>query len=104
MGPMGPRGAMGRRGMMGPGMMGPGMMGPGMTGRGMMGPGMMGPGMMGPGMPRAARPPRRAGLPRPGAIRLMRFDFDVQFCWQPKTPSERDEATRPRRVRPLPAQ
>ena len=32
MGPMGPGGAMGRRGMMGPGMMGPGMMGPGMTG------------------------------------------------------------------------
>ena len=26
------------------------------------------------------------------AIRLMRFDFVVQFCWQPKTPTERIEA------------
>jgi len=25
-------------------------------------------------------------------IKLTRFDFDVQFCWQPKTPTERQEA------------
>ncbi len=49
-----------------------------------------------PGMPGMARP-----RPTPGAaagastgntISLLRFDFDVQFCWQPKTPSERHEA------------
>ena len=53
----------------------------------------MGPGM---GMGKMARP-----RPTPGAaagantgntVLLQRFDFDVQFCWQPKTPSERHEA------------
>ena len=24
-----------------------------------------------------------------GKIKLQRFDFNVQFCWQPKSPSER---------------
>lgn len=28
----------------------------------------------------------------PDTFRLRRFEFDVQFCWQPKTPSERLEA------------
>ena len=35
---------------------------------------------------------RRPDTSAPGAIRLEQFDFVVQFCWQPKTPSERHEA------------
>jgi hypothetical protein len=27
-----------------------------------------------------------------GAVEVRRFDFQVQFCWQPKTPTERQEA------------
>jgi type IV pilus assembly protein PilM len=98
-GPAGPTGGMGM-GPIGPrgGMM-PGMgrgMPPGM-GRGMM-PGMgrgMPPGM-GRGLP-PGMPSRPGGAPggapaTPGAVHLLQFDFDVQFCWQPKTPSERREA------------
>lgn len=63
----------------------PGMGAPGPMGR------MMDPGM---GMPMPANP--AAGAPAgPGTgntITLQKFDFDVQFCWQPKTPSERHEA------------
>jgi hypothetical protein len=32
--------------------------------------------------------PRAAG----DAVDLLRFDFVVQFCWQPKTPTQRQEA------------
>jgi hypothetical protein len=55
-----------------------------------MGPGMMGPGMMGPGgpsRPGAGNAPTDANL-----VKLQKFPFEVQFCWQPKTPSERQKA------------
>ncbi len=29
-------------------------------------------------------------------VRVQQFDFDVQFCWQPKTPTERHEAKKPK--------
>jgi type IV pilus assembly protein PilM len=32
----------------------------------------------------------------PGTVRVQQFDFDVQFCWQPKTPTERHEAKKPK--------
>ena len=38
------------------------------------------------------RQPQAANLRGKNVISLQRFDFDVQFCWQPKTPSEREEA------------
>ncbi len=56
----------------------------------------MGP--AGPGMGMGGVGGNRSGMPgapdtaAPGAIRLKQFDFVVQFCWQPKTPSERHEA------------
>ena len=28
------------------------------------------------------------------ALKLLRFDFHVQFCWQPQTPTEREAARR----------
>jgi hypothetical protein len=55
-------------------------------GMGMPSPGGMGMGALG-------RPPAGAGDGSvPGAVRLKEFDFIVQFCWQPKTPSERRDA------------
>jgi hypothetical protein len=72
-------------------------------GMGMPGPGgmPMGPGVMpmGPGggmgmggMGRSPVAPGAGGAPGAGTIRLKQFDFIVQFCWQPKTPSERHDA------------
>ncbi|NLF06859.1 MAG: pilus assembly protein PilM [Pirellulaceae bacterium] len=59
-------------------------------------PGGMGPGGMegGMGMPGGTRPtPLAGGGATGGKTRLLNcFDFNVQFCWQPKTPSERKEA------------
>jgi hypothetical protein len=75
---------------------------PGMGSRGAVGgPNPMGgmggmpgePGMPGmPGMGSAGgRRPMAGGDPATAAntIKLQRFDFTVHFCWQPKTPSER---------------
>jgi len=59
---------------------------------GTMGPPMMGPPMAGPVNPLM---PQRPGVATPGAeqepqvLELWRFDFVVQFCWQPKSPTER---------------
>jgi hypothetical protein len=67
---------------------------PGGRGGGM---GMMGE--MGMGIPGAGRP--RTGLSSAGdpttnaTIKLQRFNLDVQFCWQPKTPSERHAQKKP---------
>jgi type IV pilus assembly protein PilM len=71
----------------------PGMPMPGMGGmggnRGMPGMGGYGP----PGMgPRPGSPTPALGGAAANVIKLDRFDFDVQFCWQPKTPSERHDA------------
>jgi type IV pilus assembly protein PilM len=44
-------------------------------------------GLMAPGR----SPVAEAGSNDSSTIRLQRFDFDVQFCWQPKTPSVRSE-------------
>jgi len=45
-------------------------------------------GMLGGG--KVPRPPSTAGgATTGGTIRLKRFDFTVEFCWQPKLPSER---------------
>lgn len=52
-------------------------------------------GEMGMGGPAPRRPMGAAGAPGgvdDGKILLKKFDFNVQFCWQPKTPSEREEA------------
>ena len=61
-------------------------------GMGMPGPGVMpmgpGGGMGMPGMGRARVAPSPGSAPGEGAIQLKQFDFIVQFCWQPKTPSE----------------
>ncbi len=32
----------------------------------------------------------------PRTVTVQKFDFDVQFCWQPKTPTERHEAKKPK--------
>ena len=40
----------------------------------------------------------------PSTIRLQRFDFVVQFCWQPKTPTERRDAKKAKEQAANPAQ
>ncbi len=66
------------------------------TGAAAPGMGAMGPmgRMMDPGMGPMPTPTAGAqtGTNTGNTITLQRFDFDVQFCWQPKTPSERREA------------
>jgi len=42
------------------------------------------------------RPAAAAGDNAPATVKLQRFDFDVQFCWQPKTPTQRREARKPK--------
>ena len=55
-----------------------------------MGMGMgMGRGMGMGGMRPAVAPTGPAAKTTPTSIELWRFDFDVQFCWQPKSPTER---------------
>ena len=49
-----------------------------------------------PGPGGAAEKPRPAGDNAPAPVKLQRFDFDVQFCWQPKTPTQRREARKPK--------
>ena len=51
-------------------------------------PGGMGMGGMGRNRP----VPGPADASAAGTVKLGKFDFVVQFCWQPKTPSERHEA------------
>lgn len=58
-------------------------------------PGGMGLGGMegGMGVPGGARPALGGGGATDGKKKIFNcFDFNVQFCWQPKTPSEREEA------------
>ncbi|MEN6448870.1 MAG: pilus assembly protein PilM, partial [Thermoguttaceae bacterium] len=50
------------------------------------GPGALGGAMM------AGGPARRQDATQKATITLKQFDFVVQFCWQPKTPSERHDA------------
>lgn len=59
-------------------------------GEGRMGPGMGPGGML--GRPAAPGGTRNNDADSDASIRVRRFDFDVQFCWQPKTPTERLEA------------
>ena len=40
----------------------------------------------------------------PSKIHLRRFDFIVQFCWQPKTPTERRDAKKAQEQPANPAQ
>jgi type IV pilus assembly protein PilM len=40
----------------------------------------------------APHPVHAAGDDGPRTVKVQQFDFDVQFCWQPKTPTERREA------------
>jgi type IV pilus assembly protein PilM len=44
-----------------------------------------------------------AGDDAPRTVGVQKFDFDVQFCWQPKTPTERHEAkkTQDQAARPV---
>ena len=52
------------------------------------------PGPGGAAAPAAATPAKTEEAPC--AVRVHQFDFDVQFCWQPKTPTERREAKKPK--------
>ena len=53
----------------------------------------MDPSGMGMGGPGRNRPVPGAGdTAATGTVKLGKFDFVVQFCWRPKTPSERHEA------------
>jgi len=57
--------------------------------------------------PAPGAPPAKAAGDGPaakGTITVPRFDFVVQFCWQPKTPAERREAKKAREQATTPSQ
>ena len=83
----------------------------GAPGGGMGGGMSSGPGGLGGPMPGKApvpgAPPAKAagdGAAAKGTIIVPRFDFVVQFCWQPKTPTERREAKKAREQAIIPSQ
>ena len=63
-------------------------------------------GGMAAGMPGAAAGHPAAGNhgPTDNKKNVQRFNFEVQFCWQPKTPSQRHEPKKPQDQAGLPAQ
>jgi hypothetical protein len=87
---MNPRGPMG-------GLMGGPMGGEPVPGRGPLEPGLGGGG--------ARRPaPGADPAATPNTIKLQRCDFTVHFCWQPKTPSERQAALKAQEKAKTPGQ